>query len=180
LDRPSTRLIGTLGLAASNCYSGRDVNPIAIEHAFSETPDAVEADVIEAIESVAHIVRSRGCEGLTAQQYARTLVDFAERLQQSGQLARIWRIRYHAARLFQSANQPEMAVEQAEAAWAENPDELPIGLLVAQLYAELGNLRFAQEIVKIVGPQISEADRIGQRALTELQQTIAAGSRKKK
>jgi hypothetical protein len=179
LDRPSTRLIGTLGLAASNCYSGRDVDSIAIEHAFSETPDAIEADVIEAIESVAHIVRAQGCEGLTAQQYARTLVDFAESLQQSHQLSRIWRIRFHAARLFRSANHPEMAIEQAKAAWADNPDELPIGLLVAQLHAELGNLRFAQEILKKVGPQISETDRIGQRALTELQQTIEAGSPRK-
>lgn len=171
-DRPSTRLIGRMGLIAVDCFQDGRTEPDAIYEAVSNTPESIEADVIKAVRTLGSMVQASPCEGLSPVQYADALTQLADRVETNRPGLPTWRIRFRAARLYLAGNQTRAALTQARAAWRLKPEEAPIGMLVAQLNAKLGNRQAALRILDVVAPKISDTDRTGQSLLRELRQSL--------
>ena len=174
--RPSTQMIGRLGLITIDCFVHKKTAPEQISGALDIQPEAVEADLITAIKSLASIVGSNECQGLSPERLASELVGFSDRLSASGLHSPTWRLRFRAARLFAAADEPDAALAQATQAWNLRPSEIPIGMFAAQLHAGLGNIEDARRLLTEIAPRIPESDRTGQRLLGELRATLDAAA----
>jgi hypothetical protein len=172
-DRPSTQMIGRLGLIAVDCFSDGKTDPQAIGDALAITPEAFEADLIKAIRTLESMIRSAECVGLPPGKYAESLAGFADRLAAAYPHYPIWRLRFRAARLYAAADQTANALIQAEHAWRLKQDELLIGMLAAQLSAKVGKKEAARRILDDIAPRIPENDLIGQRLLSELRVALS-------
>ena len=172
--RPSTQIIGRLGLIAVDCFLDKKTAPEQISRAFELVPEAVEADLIKAIQSLTGIVSGNECEGLSATRLASELTGFADRLAEMKPNVPIWRFRFRAARLYAAAGKLDAALVQATQAWNMQPNEVPLGMFAAQLNAGLGNTENARRILAEIAPRIAKSDRTGQRLLAELRATLGA------
>lgn len=171
-ERPSTRMIGRLGLIAVDCFSDGGTDPQAIDEALATTPEGFEADLIKAVQSLASIVRTTNCVGLSPGQYADALVDFSERVADDRPHFPIARLRYRAARLYLAGDDADLALVQARKAWALDNDTIQFGMLTAQLSARKGNDAEARQILEEIAPRILKTDRIGQQLLSALRREL--------
>lgn len=170
-ERSSTRFIGGLGLLAVDCFVDNATSPAAVARPFAEQPESFEADVMKAVRSLASIVAATDCDNLDAETYASQLAIMADWLQQNRPIDP-WQLRYHAARLFNGAGNIEAALAQAEAAWASDNAELPVGMMMVGFRLALGRYQAAEALLNELEPQLPRDDKTAQKLLREYREAL--------
>jgi len=163
--RASTRIVGAAGLIASSCFATNRGSLDYLENALEQPVDSIEADLLSALTALSAIVRRSECKGVPPARLAElfdAMLNSAEpRL--AGKYAR--QLRYRAAQLYASSQQPRKAIEQLELALAFDPWDPPAAVLMLELQIAQGNLDRAKTLLARLAEQIPEADRHGQRLL---------------
>jgi len=172
LEKPSTRLIGKLGIIAVNCYSEKRTDSSQVAEAFSIIPEALEPDVEKAISSLASILQAQPCSGLTQKQLADFISDWLDRVRLDESIKTKWRLRYLAARTYLHNGFTDDALGQALIAWDSGAAEAPVGMLIAGLLINQGNYARADDLLDEVAKEIPQTDFVGNELLRQYKEKI--------
>lgn len=147
LERPSSRLIGGLGILAVDCFIDRKTTAAARKAAFSTEPESLESEVVDALEALVVIAIQRPCEGLEAKKFAIELGSLLDNSQLPDTSRSIWQLRYRVAELFLAAGEQRKALSQALKSWDSGAASWPVGIMVVDLLFELDQISQANAVL---------------------------------
>lgn len=176
LPRPSTRLIGELGMIAVDCFSEQKVNQIQVESAFSIEPESLESDVEKAFLSIADMLRARPCKGLSQRSFADRVADWLDDIGIEETSKTKWRLRYLIARIYYYEGAVEEAIEQASVAWNSGSAEAPVAMFIAGLEITQGNYDHADILLDEIENNIFSTDNTANDLLHSYREEISKNS----
>jgi hypothetical protein len=171
---PSTRQLARLGLLAIDCYADERTSPEAVEAAFTEQPEAVEADLLRAFEFLGEGLRSRTCEGLSAMDMGQALMEFLDRQPAGNAMHHHWRLRFLAAKLFHHAKANEQSRKQLEIAWQSPAAEAPVGAMLTAMLINSGDYGEAARVLDETEKRVAPFDDGGRKVLAGYRSALTA------
>lgn len=167
--RHDTVRIGQLAELAVRCFMQEPVSSDDVTTALAGPYEPFEPDVLRAVENLSHMMRTRGCPGLTSQQFALALAEFADRSTLGEGHPQVWRVRFLAARQAHAGKDIPLALEQLSKAWGAGTPEAPVGVMLAELLFLQGRAEEARKTLDEASRAVLEHDDIGRRRIAELQ-----------
>ncbi len=166
--RHDTVRIGRLAELAVRCFKQETVSVDDVTAALAGPYEPFEPDVLKAVENLNRVMRIRGCPGLSAQQHALALAEFADRATLGEGHPQVWRVRFLAARQAHAGDDIPLAVEQLSKAWEAGTPEAPVGVMLAELLFLQGRVEEAQQTLDEASRGVPEHDEVGRRRIAEL------------
>lgn len=172
---PRNRVVGRISWITLDCIRGLDVPAEDLKRAVAEARPSVTMAEVPALRLLARVVRERGCGQIDPGELAGGLASMLEKASPQAERSRSkWLTRFLTAEMYLQAGLLPQARQQAELAWRASGD-LPVGVLLAQIYALQGSREDAQRLIAELDRRMKPYDNTGRaelaKARTLLQRT---------
>lgn len=170
---PSTRRLAGIWQLLIDCASAQPAQTSSLALAFGGRAKAIEVDLLLPMESLANGVKARPCRNLGARKMANAMADMLDRAEIPKADFNIRRLRFKAAQLYLTAGDKDHALAQARLGDTGNREDAPIGVFIAGLEINRGDFVAAHALLRRLGTQVPQDDRIGQEFLAGLHKQLA-------
>ena len=171
---PVDREIGSLGLAAMDCFTQGRLHNIASNSLLASKVEVFGPELLSAVRNLSEIVIARPCEDLPPQRLAELLVAWLDRSPVDEARITKWHARYLAARLHMAAHGSSSndALSQARIAWLAGKDPA-VGATVISLLIGRQDYDDALILLGEVNARVHSHDQRGKEVLKAYADAIA-------
>ncbi|MEI2454065.1 hypothetical protein [Lysobacter firmicutimachus] len=170
---PRVQAVGRISWVTLDCISRKPVTKRELQHAVSYARPSLSSSEVPALRLLARVVREQGCGEVTHSDVADAIASMLDRASKQPDSARAkWLTRFLAAETYLQAGKIAEAQKQAELAWNASGD-LPVGVLLAQIYAGRGMKPEAERLVVTLRQRMKPYDKTGQAELAKVQALLA-------
>ncbi|QWF16040.1 hypothetical protein [Lysobacter capsici] len=166
---PRTQAVGRVSWITLDCMSGKPVSKEDMKLAMSYARPSLSMVEVPALRLLARVVREQGCGEVTNADIAEGIAFMLNRAGKQPDRSRAkWLTRFLAAEMYLHAGRIDEAQKQAELAWNASGD-LPVGALLANIYAGRGKKPEAERLLAILRQRIKPYDKAGQTEIAKAQ-----------
>ena len=170
IPNPAARHVAAIDSVALECMAHGATTSGAAAHMGYFAGAKLQLAEMLAFENLANYLEKHKCVNLDKVRLAATIISVVNAAPQSGKLTQVWRSRFVAARLYQSAGLLPQAIQQAALAWMTGAADPAVGVFLANLYYVAGNQASARLILADVEKHIEPWDRRNLAVVAELKQ----------